>query len=112
MPLVTWPKNFPLRVRPNRAGVQEEVLTIVDEICRYRRIDKADFFNTRMRTKDLRNARTALMVVLKDRFRVGNNSPRGYSLSGIADYLGFARSSLIVAESRWSKGEGAETDSA
>ena len=101
-----------MRIRPNCAGIGEEVSTIVDEICRYRRIDRADFLDGRVRTQELRNARTALVVVLKDRFRVGHDSPRGYSMAVIADFLGFARSSMLEAGSRWSKDEGAETDSA
>jgi len=65
-----------------------------------------------MRTKDLLVARTALIVVLKDRYRAGKDSPRGFTMEGISYYLGFARSSLIAADERWSKGEGAETNSA
>ena len=112
MPLLKWPKHFPMRIRPNCAGVAAEVSTIVDEICRYRRIDRADFLDGRVRTKELRNARTALVIVLKDRFRTGKDSPRGFSMPVIADFLGFARSSMIDAEARWSKDEGAETNSA
>ena len=108
MPIKKWPKHFPKKTREDYRSLVSEVDAMVDEICKYRQLNKDDFLDPSCKARPITAARSTLSVVFKDRFRAGVDSPLGFSMKEVADHLGFARSSLTIGDQRWLRDEGAQ----